>query len=200
MESPQVKEKESKINAKGELDVEGELKGFSLFQVDGNTHVNGSVEVEKLEVSGSFRCENLKFQHAEINGVAKADNVYGEEIEIDGVLKASKVNAKRIEISGELKASEITADEVILNKKSKVIGTIVASTLKLEKGAEVELAIVKDAEIGVDCAVDNLECYNCKVGYKAEIDYLKYVNSAEIDPEAKVRHSAKVDRISKDFQ
>lgn len=188
-----------KLSISGGFSLEGNLKDYSLLEIEGSGDITGDVSVEVLEVSGSMKCKDLEFEQGEISGSVKADSLTGNKLEINGSLKAGKVNVKEIEINGELKASEINAEKVLVGKKSRVVGTIVCNNLDLKKGAEVDSVIAKDVNVGVGSSVDNLECYTCKIEPKAEVEFLKYVTSAQIDPEAKVRHSAKVDRISKDF-
>ncbi|MGF6377057.1 cytoskeletal protein CcmA (bactofilin family) [Clostridiales Family XIII bacterium PM5-7] len=113
------------IATKGHLMIHGAVYGN--ISANGNVVVNGKVE-------GEISCKNIKFSDckAKTNTTVEEHADIGKEAVIEG-----RITCKRITVEGMLKG-DVEAEEVCLYETARVVGSIVAKTLSMEAGAELQ--------------------------------------------------------------
>lgn len=113
------------IETKGHLLIHGEVLG--------NISANGNIVVTG-KIAGDIACKSIKFSdcRAKTNVTAQEDVSIEQDTRVEG-----KITCKKITVDGMLKG-DIEAEEVSIFSTAKVLGNIIAKSLSMEPGAELQ--------------------------------------------------------------
>ncbi len=147
-----------KIDVGGKCKLEGNIRGQVLvvggtaklsnnvhietIKVGGKIKVSGNLEAEKIDVGGLFKCDaQLKVtEKLSVGGKAEfSQEIIAKTVNIGGTIKLLRMNAEIVKVGGEIEAKDaVIAHEIVLGKKSKARGLLVADLIQVREGSEVE--------------------------------------------------------------
>ncbi|MEB3806845.1 MAG: polymer-forming cytoskeletal protein [Desulfurococcales archaeon] len=172
------------LKVEGDLTVNGEFRSGGSVVVDGNLTVNRMKSGGSVKISGTLIANEL----AAGGSISMATGVV-RELDVGGSLTADTVYADRARISGTFKGVLI-ARSVVVEKKSKIKGRVIAGRLLLKRKTEVDEAYAVELEAEREAEVGKLACVKCLLGRGVWVGLLLYKESYEAD-------KAEIDRVEK---
>ncbi|MEB3756219.1 MAG: hypothetical protein GSR79_05110 [Desulfurococcales archaeon] len=182
------------IDVGGSLKVKGDLTVRGEFKIGGSANIEGSLKTRSGKIGGTIVVQGkLYASRFTIGGSGEiGEGVIGELI-VGGSLKAGKLYVKEARISGNY-TGVVIGKTIILEKKTKIKGTVIAEKLVAQKNSEIEEAYVIEAELERGVEVNKLHCVRCILGKKSWIGLLRYKDSYK-DEGSEIDKAEKTDII-----
>ncbi|MCE4613159.1 MAG: polymer-forming cytoskeletal protein [Desulfurococcales archaeon] len=182
------------IDIGGSLKVEGDLLVSDDLRIGGSARIEGNLRAGRVKVGGSIRVSGrIEAGELTIGGSADFSEGIIGDLDVGGSISALEILVKNARIAGSARGL-IIGDHVVVEKKSRIKGRIVARKLVVKREAEVEEAYAVEAMIEKKAEVDSLSCVACTLGNDAWIGLLRYKQSYE-DRGANVEAIEKADEI-----
>ena len=182
------------IDIGGSLSVEGNLIVKEELKAGGSVKSTGDLRAGVIRLGGSLSVlGEVIAKEFQLGGSARIGKGVMKEMSVEGSLKANMVYAENVRISGAFEGV-LVAKNVIVERKSKVRGSIISENLVLKRRTEVDEAYAVEAVIEREAEVSRLECVKCRLGRKSWIGFLRYKEDFE-DEGAEIDRSEKEEGI-----
>jgi cytoskeletal protein CcmA (bactofilin family) len=184
------------LDVAGSLSIEGDVEVEEDFKVSGSGKVKGRLKAKSIRAAGSLDVEGeVVAEEIDFSGSMKASAIKTGSLSVSGSLKSGMIEAREAEIHGSVKG-DIRAVSVIIGKKSKVRGTIVADRVVVERRAEVERIIAREVVIEKDAEADYVEAEKAIVKRGAYVGELRYVKEYVAEEGAEIDRVTRIERLS----
>ncbi|MCE4615110.1 MAG: hypothetical protein F7B60_06255 [Desulfurococcales archaeon] len=167
------------IDVGGSLKVKGDLTVRGEFKTGGSADIEGSLKTRSGKIGGTIVVQGkLNAREFTIGGSGKIGKGVIGELIVGGSLIAGRLYVGEARISGNY-TGVIIGETVIVEKKTKIRGTVIAEKLVAKRNSEVEEAYVIEAELERGAEVNKLHCVKCILGKKSWVGLLRYKDSYE---------------------
>ena len=165
------------IDVGGSLRVKGDLTVKGNMKIGGSASIDGNLKAGKVKIGGSIIVQGrIEAGELAIGGAGSVGEGVIGELLLGGSLKAGRLYVGRARISGRF-TGVIVGKTVIVEKKSKVKGTVIAGNLVARRNSEIEEAYAVEAEVERGAEISKLHCVKCVLGRKSWIGLLRYKDS-----------------------
>ncbi len=167
------------IDIGGSLSVEGDLTVINELKAGGSVKIYGNLKADVVRLGGSLSVlGEVVAKEFQLSGSARIGKGVIKEINVGGSLKAEIVYAKDVRISGAFEGI-LVAKNVIVERKSKIRGSVISENLILKRRSEVDETYAIEAVIEREAEVSRLECIRCRLGKKSWVGLLRYRENFE---------------------
>ena len=165
------------IDVGGSLKVKGDLTVRGNMKIGGSASIEGNLKAGRVKIGGSISVQGrIVAEELTIGGAGSVGEGVIGELLLGGSLKAGRLYVGKARISGRF-TGVIIGKTVIVEKKSKVEGTVIAGNLVARRNSEIEEAYAVEAEVERGAEISKLHCVKCVLGKKSWIGLLRYKES-----------------------
>jgi len=165
------------IDVGGSLKVKGDLTVRGSMKIGGSASIEGNLKAGRVKIGGSISVQGkIEAKELTIGGAGSVGEGVIGELLLGGSLKAGRLYVGKARISGKF-TGVIVGKTVIVEKKSKVKGIIIAGNLVARRNSEIEEAYAVEAEVERGAEISKLHCVKCVLGKKSWIGLLRYKES-----------------------
>lgn len=182
----------------GAISGSGTIECEEKLSVSGSAKIDGDIKSDKIGISGTLKCGNIKCTTFKSAGLTKEDgNIEAEEfsssggIVVPGLINAEKVTIK---ISGSISIGCIGGNEIVIKQeKGRVTRLPLISKLFNSCGSGANIETIEGNTIAIEYVkTKSVTGTIVAIGEGCEIETVQYSGEIEISPNATVKNVIKM--------